>query len=590
VGHKIRFLGSTIGGVDGVNDATFTVASVDGNGGVATVTVGGTAAGTGPGSVEYNNQTGTNVDVGSGFTLTFESPISSTDYIDYRDFTITAGGSNYVDNDIIVIAGTSLGGTSPANDLTLRIGVSVGSVVSIYDTIGTSQSTTWKLDTTTQVDFGGSGSWSITYPLTMEGLLITPTWQRTFNTGFDTDDRVVAVAVDSSDNIIAVAQGWGELDTDNFVELALVYKFNSSGTLQWVRQLNESGAACQAESVITIGTDIYVTHDSEDDGDTVITKLDSTGTVKWQRRTAGGDDSCIARTVDGNLMVVVEQYSNDIDEEAIKVFQMTASGETVYKRWLSATTNDDTRLATPRGLCVDSNSFYIGGYYDNNNANDSGLVVRLPIDGSGTGEYGSFRYVDVNAETGNWTDTGSINDNYSINAINIEGEFNYAGAPAVAPTISTSIAVTTGAGTFFVNSWYPDLTIETVHDTDGGSIVFADGSKQSTSATDIPQRRYYGERYTLGLKDRGHHILCENNGDDIVIPYNSRVPFPIGSVITIVNIGSGDINIGTEGGGTSIMLAGDGFGSYYLLQAYGMATLLKIGPEQWVISGNVVSD
>ena len=543
----------------------------------------------GGGSTQFTGQSGTNTDVGSGFELTFEGPINDTNYTNYRGYTITAGGSNYVESDIIVIPGTSLGGTSPANDLTLRVSVSVGAVNGFFDVTGTGQSSTWKIDTTTQVDFSAEGSWSLTYPLSMEGLVVTPSWQRTLNTGTDVEDIIYAVAVDSIDNIIAVGVGYGELDTGNFRDLALVYKFNSSGTLQWVRQLNETGDDCVAQSVITIGTDIYVTHDSDDDGDTVITKLDSTGTVKWQRRTQGGNDSCIARTANGNLLVILEEYHNEIDDDAIKIFQMTASGEIVYKRWLMATTNDDNRLATPRGLCTDNDSFYIGAYFDTDDY-QSGLAVRLPIDGSGTGEYGSFRYVDVNAETDNWTGTGLNDDNYTVNIVNLESENNYAGAPAVAPTVGASTAVTVGTGDFFVDSWYPDLTIETVHDTDGGSIVFADGSKQSTSATDIPQRRYFGQRYTLGMKDRGHHILCNDANDNIVIPYNSRVPFPVGTVITIVNPNSGNIGISVEGGSTSIMQAGEGYNSFYLIQAFGVVTLLKVGIDQWVISGNVNPD
>jgi hypothetical protein len=527
---------------------------------------------------------GTNHNVGSGFELTFQGPFGSNNYASHTYYNATAGGTNYVENDIVVIPGTSLGGTSPANDLTVRVSVSGGGVQYIHEATGTGQSTTWKLDTTTQVDFSGSGSWSLTYPMSMEGLVVTPTWQRTFNTGIDIDDAIYAVAVDSSDNIIAVGRGYGELNTGNFRNLALAFKFNSTGTLQWVRQLNEVGYDCLAQSVITIGTDIYVVHESNDDGDTVITKLDSTGTVKWQRKTQGGDDACIARTANGNLIVVAEQYHEEFDDDAIKVIQMTASGETVYKRWLSATTNDDTWLGTPRGLSVDNDSFYLAGYFETDNY-DSGLAVRLPLDGSGTGEYGSFSYQDVNDETSNWNGTGLANVNYNINII--DTSTGYTGALTVAPTISTGTAVTTGTGLYYVNSWYPDLTIETIHDTDGGSIVFADGSKQTTSATDIPQRRYFGQRYMLGLKDRGHHILCNEANDNIVIPYNSRVPFPIGSVITVVNTTNSTIGIGPEGGSISVMLAGTGNNSWYIIENYGMVTLLKIGEEQWVISGNV---
>jgi hypothetical protein len=444
------------------------------------------------------------------------------------------------------------------------------------------------LDTTTQVNFGGTGTWSITYPTSEQSLLITPTWQRTFGTGGDTTDTISAVAVDTSDNIIAVGQGYGELAENNFDDLAMVYKFNSTGTLQWARRLNDENDDCYAKSVATIGTDIYVTHQN-DSSETVITKLDASGTVKWQRRTDSGDDSCIARTANGNLLVISEAYYNEIDDDAIKIFQLTPSGETVYKRWLSATSNDNTELRSGRCLSVDGHSFYIGAWFDTD-VYDSALAVRLPIDGSGTGEYGSFSYVDVNAETNNFTGDSLSNSNYSINVVDLADEDNYAGVLAAAPTINTATTVTVGTGDFYVDAFYPDLTIETVHDTDGGSIVFADGSKQSTSATDIPQRRYFGQRYTLGLEDRGHHILCDTANDNIVVPYNARVPFPVGSVITIVNTSDSTIVINVEGGSTDIMLAGDGFYGTYVLQDYGVATLLKIGTDRWMISGNVNPD
>jgi hypothetical protein len=189
-------------------------------------------------------------------------------------------------------------------------------------------------------------------------------------------------------------------------------------------------------------------------------------------------------------------------------------------------------------------------------------------------------------------DTGIEDENFTVGELDLESENNYAGplADSNHPYINTGTTVTVGTGDFYVDSYYPGLTVEPVRDTDGGSIVFADGSKQSTSATDIPQRIYTGHRYTLSMKDRGHHILCDRSDDDIVIPYNARVPFPIGTVITIVNRGSNTINISKEGGSIEVMLAGDGFYSYFDLAPYGVATLLKIGIESWMISGNVQVD
>jgi hypothetical protein len=587
VGHKIKILGSAIGGVDVTNDCIITVSAVDA-GAISDWDVAGLAAGTV--TATYSGVSGTNYQTGSGLEFTFESSRDDTNYGDYYGYSITAAGSNYVLGDVIVVPGTSLGGATPANDLRVTVGyVDGGAIGSLNLFYGTPQSTTWKLETTTQVDFSAAGSWLISYPLDRQNLLATPTWQRTFGTDGNATDRLYAVAVDTSNNIIAVGEGWGELATGTYRGLAMVYQFNSTGTLQWARQLNERNNDCYAKSVVTIGTDIYVTHISYYDVETVITKLDSTGTVKWQRRTSSGDDSVIARTQDGNLLVSVEAYNTERDESGLKVFLLTPSGETVYKRWLHSATDEGTYFKNGRGLAVDGDSFYITGYFYANN-NISSLAARLPIDGTGTGEYGSFSYTDVNAMTGSFGPDGLTDTNYDIFEIDLAGANNYAGALAnnTQPYVNSTDTVTTGEGDVSVDSHYPDLTTETVRDTDGGSIVFPDGTKQNTSATDIPQRRFTGQRYTLGLKDRGHHILCTGNDDSIVIPYRARVEFPIGTVITFVNTSGDTVNIAQEGSSIGLIAAGISSGvSGVDLANNGIATLLNIGLDQWIISGNI---
>ena len=589
-GHKIKILGTSLGGVTPDNDIIISVQTVGEGGVIQNGGVGNTGTAAGTETATYSGLSGTNYQVGSGFVLDFSGPLIDNNYNNRQSYSVTTAGSDYVENDIIVFDGANFDGVTTTNDLTVRVSVSDGGVAYLHEISGTSQSTIWKISTTTQVDFASTGSWSITYPVSRQNLLITPTWQRTFGTDTDATDRLYAVAVDSGNNVIAVGEGYGELSTGNKYSLAVVYKFNSAGALQWARQLNETNYYCYAKSVTTIGTDIYVTHDSNDNGDTVVTKLDAAGTVKWQRITDSGDDSVIARTANGNILVTAEAYNQDIDDDGLKVFLLTPSGETVYKRWLMATTDNDTRFKNGRCLAVDTDSYYITGYFYANEYNSS-LAARLPIDGSGTGEYGSFRYTDVNARTGSFFSGSELTGvNYNIDEVNLAGEYNYAGALTVAPYVNTGTTVIEGTGDFSVDSFYPDFTVEAVRDTDGGNIIFADGTKQNTSATDIPQRRYTGQRYTLGLKDRGHHILCNTTDDTIVIPYNARVEFPTGTVITFVNNTGGLVYISQEGSSINLILAGEGsdVGGVFL-QNYGIATLLNIGVDQWIISGNLTT-
>jgi hypothetical protein len=593
IGHKIQIPGSSIGGVDVTNDITITVDSITGSGIIDGVSNSGTAAGSV--TATYSELSGTNYQVGSGATFYYQKDPNTSSYSDYYNFGVASGGSNYANDDVLTISGTQLGGTSPANDLVLRAytgQTALSPVQSPADPTGTAQTTTWKLITTTAVDFSQEGSWTLTYPLSRENFLATPTWQRTFGTNDgDYTDRLYAVAVDSGGNIIAVGEGYGEVGENNSDSLATVFKFNSTGTLQWARQLNETNDDCYAKSVTTIGTDIYVVHESNDDGETVISKLSSNGTVVWQRITDSGDDSVIANAGDGNVLVAIEAYNSDIDTNALKVIKMTPSGETVYKRWLMGATDEGTNFKNGRCLTVVGDSYYVAGYFYANDY-DSALVAKLPVNGDGIGEYGSFRYSDVNANTGsyNWPSLNGIN--YDIDEVDLTSDNNYAGALAVAPYVNTGTTVTVveAAGDFLVDLFDVDHTVEVVRDIDGGRIVFADGSTQSTSAQDIPQRTYTGQKYTLGMKDRGHHIFCQEANDSIIVPYDARVPFPIGTVITIVNDSGSTVYINTEGSGTSMFIAGDDYYSNIQLNNLGIATLLKVGREKWVISGNVQPD
>ena len=585
-GHRIKIPYTSVGGSTTDSDVVVTVTGTSGGAiTTAAATQSTVVAGT------YTSVSGTNYLTGSGFGFSyFNGPTVSTNYTDTNGYNNSSYGTNYAVGDVIKISGDQLGGTSPANDLIITVTSLGGSgEANGFNFSGTAQSTTWSIITTTGVDFSQPGSWSFSVPLSRENLLIGDGFKVVYgtNTG-DYTDRTYAIAVDSNDNIITATQGYGKVNNNNSYNLAAVYKFNATGTLQWAKQLNErSDDGCEAKGVTTIGTDIYVTHYSYYNGETIISKLDASGVVKWQRFVDTGSDSIITATSDGDLLIAAEAYNNDIGDDGIKLFKLNPNGETVYKRWLFATNDNDTRFKNGRCLYERDGNIYITSYFYANNY-DSWFVARLPLDGSGTGEYGQYRYMDTVPMTGSYWYSGLDSDtNYLIGEVGS----TYAGSLGVEPYVDTTISsITTVGGDFYVNSFYPDYDYEVIRDQDGGRIVFADGTTQNTSAIDTPQRLYQGQRYTLGLGDRGHHILCRETGDNILIPYNARVPFPIGTTITIVNdSGGGSIYIGTEGGGTSLMVAGNGNWGGAEVTGYGVATLLKIETEKWVIWGNVNS-
>jgi hypothetical protein len=92
--------------------------------------------------------------------------------------------------------------------------------------------------------------------------------------------------------------------------------------------------------------------------------------------------------------------------------------------------------------------------------------------------------------------------------------------------------------------------------------------------------------YTLVLADSGKTILhpaSDDNARTFTIPANSSVAYPVGTVVTFVNlINTVTIAITTD----TMYLAGDGSTGSRTLAAYGVASAVKVASTTWVISGN----
>lgn len=95
--------------------------------------------------------------------------------------------------------------------------------------------------------------------------------------------------------------------------------------------------------------------------------------------------------------------------------------------------------------------------------------------------------------------------------------------------------------------------------------------------------------YTLVLTDAGKtilHPIADNNARTFTIPANSSVAYPVGTVITFVNlINTVTIAITSD----TMYLAGLGTTGSRTLAAYGVATAVKLTSTSWLISGNGLS-
>jgi hypothetical protein len=92
--------------------------------------------------------------------------------------------------------------------------------------------------------------------------------------------------------------------------------------------------------------------------------------------------------------------------------------------------------------------------------------------------------------------------------------------------------------------------------------------------------------YTLVLADSGKtifHPVADDNARTFTIPANSSVAYPVGTVISFVNLqNTVTIAITTD----TMYLANDGDTGSRTLAEYGTASAMKVASTTWIISGN----
>ena len=94
-----------------------------------------------------------------------------------------------------------------------------------------------------------------------------------------------------------------------------------------------------------------------------------------------------------------------------------------------------------------------------------------------------------------------------------------------------------------------------------------------------------GTSYTLALTDVAKVVSLTNAASiTLTIPTNANVAFPTGTQILLYQGGAGQVTVGGAGvtirsQGTKLKIAGQ----------YGVAGLLKVGTDEWVMFGNTTA-
>lgn len=105
---------------------------------------------------------------------------------------------------------------------------------------------------------------------------------------------------------------------------------------------------------------------------------------------------------------------------------------------------------------------------------------------------------------------------------------------------------------------------------------------------DIPQVTFSANA-TAGLTDAGKHYYSTTAGNlTLSIPDNSNVSFSIGTTLTVVVNAAGNVLVSPDSGVT-LYQAGSASTGNKVVSEYGLATIMKVAANTWVISGTGVS-
>ena len=98
-----------------------------------------------------------------------------------------------------------------------------------------------------------------------------------------------------------------------------------------------------------------------------------------------------------------------------------------------------------------------------------------------------------------------------------------------------------------------------------------------------------GTTYTLVLNDSYQTLVTQNNASAsaLKIPTNATAAIPVGSVVTVLNIGAGLLTISAVTSGTTTVLSSGAVAASPTLAQYKSCALIKTATDAWYVVGAI---
>jgi hypothetical protein len=203
----------------------------------------------------------------------------------------------------------------------------------------------------------------------------TVTWISAENygtTGSVRTDSFLGIAIDSGSNVYAAGN---TQDAAGDINAATLFKFNSSGAIQWGRNVGTSGGDGSrfSDCGVDSADNVYVAGQRSSGTAATLAKFNSSGTVQWTRNSNNSGWDALSVDSAGNCYVA----RNEI------LMKFNSSGTLQWQRTIKYNTTLNTTI---NALKIDegNNSINVAGYIG---TSGYPLFASLPTDGSGTGTY-----------------------------------------------------------------------------------------------------------------------------------------------------------------------------------------------------------
>lgn len=561
VGHKLVIDHSLVGGTSADGNINIVVTGIDNeiNGIITTVTYSYVGAGGNTQGV-YSNVNGVNYDVGSGFLI----DVGVDGKTGALEVFFNQGGTNYAVGDLVTFSGVKLGGTSPATDLVikvLQVGGYLGDVQNSgegtgYEVVtrGVSPLTQTRLWVSGSLNFTTGGPWTL-YHYTGDNIFVakinppgsTSTVAYAKWIEKTDSDYGVGIDYDSTGSVYVAATIWdgaAENNSSNLGSYPALLKLDSTGAVQWSRTYSYDGHEGRAVDIqVDSEGQVVFAHREAVGGNAykpVVERLrPDTGERIWQKRIdidggEGWGGQGLALDNDDNIYVSQTRYNGRQDVEWMSKIDIM-NGKTYWQLDVSHEGRDTAGSGyvtnqRNNSIATDGKTVSFAGFtFQPDGWEGCAIAVDLPADGSAVDHTtGPF---SIDETFFGYSDSGgdSVVRHYqTTDFVHFEHVTNRDPLKAwIVPDYDTNFPVYSKA--------------------DSG-IQFADGSVQTTSAAGLPQvrRNQQYKETSLKLSDAGKHVYIRQHNQRIILPTYSRVQFPVGTEITIVNLSGGWLYVGAE--------------------------------------------